>query len=106
MAIKEYNLDQISEISADTFRMDFTLSDCDNGSDTCDLYFGRFLQMENAVEDDKTVEVQAKVQIPIDLALLLAQGVFALCVDYQKSTGKDIGIPQSILDKYIEEQDE
>lgn len=105
MAIKEYNLNIAEEIASDTFRLDYTVNE--NSDDTFDLYFGKFVQVQEAdeKEKEKAVEVKAKIKIPINLALLLASGIFSLCVEYQKTMKNDIGIPKSIIDKYKGEEE-
>lgn len=100
MAIKEYNRDDVEEITSDTFRLDYTLNE--SSDDTFDLYFGKFDEVQKSDEKEEAVEVKAKIKIPINLALLLASGIFAVCVEYQKKTENDIGIPKSIIDKYKE----
>lgn len=106
MAIKEYNLNTVEETGSDTFRLNYTIDK--NSNDTLDLYFGKFVQVQEAAEKEKenAVEVKAKIRIPINLALLLAHGIVALCVEYQKTTKNNIGIPKEILDKYKGEDEE
>lgn len=105
MAIKEYNLNTVEEVGSDTFRLNYTLDK--NSYDTLDLYFGKFVQVQGADEKEKedAVEVKAKIKIPINLALLLVNAIVALCVEYQKTTKNDIGIPKEIIDKYYKEDE-
>ena len=93
MGFKEINADKAAKISADTFRINFRTSET---GDTLQIDFGEFVEPAGS---ERTVDVKAYVELPIDAALEMITTLFAAAVDYQKRTGKNIGFPEDINKK-------